>query len=291
MVAATSTEETLRSFILSFLKSSSTDELNAVFREIASIVLIDGSKRGGPKIGVVNGVWMEQSLSVNSSLKDLFENFFKAPFAQVDFRFKAEEVCKEVNSWASNHTNGLIKNIIPSGSVTSYTDCIYGNALYFKGTWQNKFSDSLTSNKEFHLLNSTSVSVPFMRSFGKQYIRAYDGFKVLKLPFRQGDDTKRQFSMYFYLPDKKDGLADLVKEMASTSGFLDSHIPSQVDEFRIPKFKIEFGFEASRAFSELELDSVSMYHKAWLEIDEDGAKAMTISFLNSKGIYGTSTLS
>lgn len=80
--------EELRSFILSLLKSSSTDELNAVFREIASVVLVDESKIGGPKIAAVNGVWMEQSLSVNPSLKDLFENFFNADFAQVDFRSK-----------------------------------------------------------------------------------------------------------------------------------------------------------------------------------------------------------
>ncbi|XP_020891031.1 probable non-inhibitory serpin-Z5 [Arabidopsis lyrata subsp. lyrata] len=91
MVAASSSDEEsreLRSFILSFLKSSSTDELNAVFSEISSTVLVDGSKKGGPKIAVVNGVWMEKSLFINPSSKDLFKKFFKAAFAQVDFRSK-----------------------------------------------------------------------------------------------------------------------------------------------------------------------------------------------------------
>ena len=80
MAATTSDDETLRSSILSFLRSSSIDELKAIFREIASVVLADGSKRGGPKINSVNGVWMEQSLPIDPSLKDLFENFFKADF-------------------------------------------------------------------------------------------------------------------------------------------------------------------------------------------------------------------
>ncbi|EFH50848.1 predicted protein [Arabidopsis lyrata subsp. lyrata] len=88
MTAATTDSETLRSFILSFLRSSSTGELNAVFSEIASVVLVDGSKRGGPKIVAVNGVWIEQSLSCSPESKDLFENFFKATYAQVDFLHK-----------------------------------------------------------------------------------------------------------------------------------------------------------------------------------------------------------
>ncbi|CAH8255905.1 unnamed protein product [Arabidopsis lyrata] len=264
--------------------------LNAVFREVASLVLVGGSESGGPKIAAVNGVWMEQSLPVDPSMKDLFENFFKAAFAQVDFRFKGEQARMEANSWGSKHTNGLIKNLLPPGSVSSDTECIYGNTLYFKGAWQNKFNKSLTRDKEFHLLNGTSVSVPFMHSSDKQYITDYDGFKVLGLPFRQCGDTNRRFSMYFYLPDKKDGLNDLLKRMASTPGFLESHIPEykrEVGEFRIPKFKIEFGFEVSSAFDKpelLELVSVSLYHKAWVEIDEDGSKAMAITrFISSRG--------
>ncbi|CAH8256149.1 unnamed protein product [Arabidopsis lyrata] len=297
MVAASSSDEEsreLRSFILSFLKSSSTDELNAVFSEISSTVLVDGSKKGGPKIAVVNGVWMEKSLFINPSSKDLFKKFFKAAFAQVDFRSKAEEVLMEVNAWASSHTNGLIKDLLPRGSVTSLTNRIYGSTLYFKGAWQDEFHKSMTRHKPFYLLNGTSVSVPFMSSSEDQYIEAYDGFKVLRLPYRQGrDDTNRNFSMYFYLPDKKGQLDKLLGRMTSTSGFLDSHIPEdkvKVGKFRIPKFKIEFGFEASSVFSDFELD-VSLYQKALIEIDEEGTEAAAVAaFVRCKGCRFVKTL-
>ncbi|XP_023637361.1 serpin-Z2 isoform X2 [Capsella rubella] len=167
MNAAATDNETLKSFILSFLKSTSTDELNAVFGEIASVILVDGSKRGGPKIAAANGV------------------------------------------------------------------------------------------------------------YERQYIGVYNGFKVLRLPYRQGDnDTRRQFTMYLYLPDENDGLDNLVEKMTSTDGFLDNHIPSwtvEVGDFRIPKFKIEFGFKASSVF-DFEL-GVSLYQKALVEIDEKGTEA------------------
>ncbi|CDY55491.1 BnaCnng29050D [Brassica napus] len=43
---------------------------------------------GGPKIATVNGVWIEKSRGFSRSCKDLLVNFFKAEYAQVDFRSK-----------------------------------------------------------------------------------------------------------------------------------------------------------------------------------------------------------
>ncbi|KAF3601890.1 hypothetical protein F2Q69_00036655, partial [Brassica cretica] len=151
-----------------------------------------------------------------------------------------------LNKWAEDHTNGLIKDLLPHGSISSLTNCVYGNALYFKGAWQVPFVKSNTRDRVFHLLFGTSVAVPFMSSYENQYLKAYNGFKVLRIPYRQGDDTNGSFSMYFYLPDKNDGLEDLVKTMASTSGFLNCHIPRckvLVNEFRIPRFKIAYGLD------------------------------------------------
>ncbi|KAG2243048.1 hypothetical protein Bca52824_095111 [Brassica carinata] len=254
-------KETVRSFIISFLRSSSTDELNAVFGEICSVVLADGSASGGPKIAAVNGVWIDQSLSVDSSWNDLLVNFFKAEFAQ------AEIVRTEVNAWASRHTNNLIQDLLPRRSVTSQTEWIYGNALYFKGAWEKKFDKCLTKHKPFHLVNGESVSVPFMSSHKNQYVKAYDDFKVLRLGYQQGrDDADRQFSMYFYLPDKRDGLDNHLKRLTSTHGF----------------WTIEFGFEASNAFDDFELH-VSLYQKAFIEIDEVGTEAAAATAFGGGG--------
>jgi len=72
--------------ILSFLRSSSIDELKTVFRELASVVYADRSATGGPKITAANGLWIDKSLPTDPKFKDLFENFFKAVYVPVDFR-------------------------------------------------------------------------------------------------------------------------------------------------------------------------------------------------------------
>ncbi|KAH0878746.1 hypothetical protein HID58_066140, partial [Brassica napus] len=253
--------------ILSFLRSSSTHELNAVFSKLVSVVFADHSANGGPKITSVNGVWIVQTLPIDSSFKDLFENVFKAAFDGVDFLTNAKKVRIELNKWAEDHTNDLIKDLLPPGSVSSQTGCVFGNALYFKGAWEVPFDKSYTKDKEFQLLSGTSVFVPFMSSYKNQYIKAYDGFKVLRIPYRQGNDvdtnrsfpyrqvvdaTNGSFSMYFYLPDKNDGLDDLMKAMTTTSGF---------------------------TAKDLGLRSMALYHKACVEIDEEGAKAAAATFV------------
>jgi serpin B len=104
-----------------------------------------------------------------------------------------------VNSWVEKITSGLIKEILPPGSVDHTTRLVLGNALYFKGAWSEKFDASKTKDSDFQLLDGSSVQAPFMSSTEKQYIAYNNNVKVLKLPYQQGGN-KRQFSMYILLP-------------------------------------------------------------------------------------------
>lgn len=168
---------------------------------------------------------------------------------------KAGEVANEVNLWAEQQTSGLIKDILPVGAVNNLTRLIFANAIYFKGTWSEKFDPSKTKVFDFHLLDGSNVLVPFMTSNKKQFVCEYDGFKVLGLPYLQGLD-KRHFTMYIFLPDTKDGLPSLMRKFSSESDFLESHIPHkkvEVGQFLIPKFKISFGFDASDMLKDLGL--------------------------------------
>ncbi|RZC05637.1 serpin-ZX-like [Glycine soja] len=282
--------------LLSFLRSKSTDHLNSFASQLFAVVLSDASPAGGPRLSFADGVWVEQSLSLLPSFKQLVSADYKATLASVDFQTKAVEVANEVNSWAEKETNGLVKDLLPPGSVDSSTRLIFANALYFKGAWNEKFDSSITKDYDFHLLDGRSIRVPFMTSRKNQFIRAFDGFKVLGLPYKQGED-KRQFTMYFFLPETKDGLLALAEKLASESGFLERKLPNnklEVGDFRIPRFKISFGFEASNVLKELGVvlpfsvggltemvDSAvgrnlfvsDIFHKSFIEVNEEGTEA------------------
>ncbi|XP_068654385.1 serpin-ZX [Aristolochia californica] len=300
LIAAGAKDGTLE-HTLSFLKSEKEEDLSALASQLVAIILADGSSGGGPLLSFVNGVWVDKSLPLKPSFKETASGAYRAEAKEVDFQAKALEVANEVNLWAEKETNGLIKELLPSGSVDNSSRLIFANALYYKGEWKDKFDNSLTREFDFHLLNGTSVQVPFMTSNKKQFLTSFDGFKVLTLPYKKGED-RRQFSMYFFLPDEKDGLQNLLEKMGSDPGFLDRHIPLQevkVREFRIPRFKISYQFEASNELKEMGLllpfsgedgltkmvDSAagrnlyvsSIHHKSVIEVNEEGTEAAAAS--------------
>ncbi|KAF3974539.1 hypothetical protein CMV_002147 [Castanea mollissima] len=244
---------------LSFLKSKSVHHINSFASQYVAVVFADASPFGGPRLSFAHGVWLDKSLSLKPSFKRVVDTNYKAALKQVDFQTKAAEVTSTVNLWAEKETSGLIKVVLPSGSVDSTTRLIFANALYFKGAWDEKFDASATEESDFHLLNGSSVQVPFMTS-------------------------------------KRSRL--LVPLMVSKSlNFLINKV--KVGEFRIPKFKISFGFEASKLLKELGLvlpfsgeadltemvDSLlgqnlyvsSIFHKSFIEVNEEGTEAAAAS--------------
>ncbi|XP_022040968.1 serpin-ZX [Helianthus annuus] len=289
--------------LLAFLKADTTDDLNSLYLQLVSSILADGSPSGGPKLSSVNAVWVRETLSLKPSFKLAMDTIYRAACKQVDFG-KAVEVADEVNSWAKKETNGLIKEVITAQEVTDDTMLILANAIYFKGTWSQQFETSLTEEGDFHLLNGNKVKVPFMTNYENQFVHEYDDFKVLGLPYSHGQD-KRKFTMYFYLSDAIDGLPSLINKIGSTSNFFDHHIPRKkvrVVEFFIPKFKIEFGFEASDMLKKLGLvlpfkvgdgftemiDSPigkglyvsTIEHKSLVEVNEEGTEAAAVTVVS-----------
>lgn len=296
LVASGATGPT-RDQILSFLNYGSVNKLTQLASELGSKVLVDGSAHGGPKMCFANSVWVDNRLPLKPVFKQIASNEYKAACKNVDFQTKAIEAAREVNSWVENTTKGLIKEIIPSGSVDGRTRLILANALYFKGVWKHKFDRSRTQDSDFYLLNGGSVKATFMSSTAKQYhIRTFNGFKVLRLCYAQGRDN-RQFSMYIFLPDARDGLPGLMQMASSRPGFLEQHLPHRqvdLDICMIPRFKISFGFEALKTLKQLGLtlpfceggltemvDSPlggnlfvsNIYHKSFIDVNEEGTEA------------------
>ena len=214
---------------------------------------------------------------------------------------QADEAVDEVNSWAEKETKGLISELLPYGSLHKWTVLVFANALYFKGSWHQKFDPSRTQTRDFHLLNGQIVRVPFMTTaeigFDRFFYRCFDGFKVLKIPYKSGQDPQK-FSMYFFLPDQKDGLFNLLQKLKSNPNMLNLQFDLTKDKltaFWIPKFKFSFKFEAKETMKKMgltlpfkagELTEVvdcpysskdllvsSIFHKSYIEVNEEGTEA------------------
>ncbi|KAJ4833095.1 hypothetical protein Tsubulata_001075 [Turnera subulata] len=310
IVAAGSTGRTLEQ-LLSFLGSRSISELNHLSAQIVD--LTSSAKKGttgeslasgksSPEVLSINVVWIDQDFRLKPSFERITKDVFRARTEEVDFGYKAEEARHEVNTWVKKETKGLIKELLPSGSIDSKVVLVLANALYFKGAWNQMFDASRTQLRDFQLLNGETAQVPFMPGspFEDYLYGSFDGYKVLQLPYQSGGDT-RQFSMYFFLPDKRDGLFDLVKMLSSKPGFFNQQFALQREEltdFWIPRFKFSAEFEATETMKEMGLDLPFMtlgefkemvtcsahklyvskvFHKACIEVNEEGTEAAASS--------------
>ncbi|MCI05803.1 serpin-ZX, partial [Trifolium medium] len=74
--------------LLSFLGSKSIDNLNSLASKLVSAVLYDDAPLGGPRLSFVNGGWIEQSVSLHPSFKQIVTTDYKAALASVDFLTK-----------------------------------------------------------------------------------------------------------------------------------------------------------------------------------------------------------
>ena len=88
------------------------------------------------------------------------------------------------------------------------------------------------------------------------FYRKFDGFKVLQIPYAKKGLDLMHFSMYFIIPNEKDGLSFIVEKLNVDYRLFNQcfEIHEKVLlELAIPKFKIRCEFSASDTMKELGL--------------------------------------
>ena len=103
---------------------------------------------------------------------------FKDEFKQIcnqynSSYFKLESV-EQVNNYVSEHTNGKITNFIDS--IANIIFMIL-NALYFKGSWDKKFDESLTKKEHLKILMVLSWLIQCIKNMKMAYIMKMKMFK------------------------------------------------------------------------------------------------------------------
>jgi len=171
--AAGSTYDQMRS-ALAFGTATDAD-INASYKSV--IALLRGLD---PTVDVriANSIWYRNDFPFNQTFLDAGKTWFDAQVSALDFA--KPSAVTTINDWVSSATAAKIPTIIDRIDPAQVMFLI--NAIYFKGTWRDKFDPAETKDTLFFGL-AGSQPVRLMHRHGKINFMSTPDFAAVDLPY------------------------------------------------------------------------------------------------------------
>lgn len=259
-------------------------EVNKIYND-----LIVGLPQVDPKVTntIANSVWQKEGFPVEEAFVNTLAQSFNAQHYVRNFGQSA--TLDEINGWASDNTNGKIKQILNEISPGQILFLI--NALYFKGNWKFKFDKKSTYKTTFDGVSGKSET-DMMQMTEKLKYAATDTYQAVELPY--GDD---KYVMTVILPNGKptDGVVNglTLDNWVELSG----KFSEQKVIIGLPKFTMEYSKKLNdvlismgmpSAFSNAaDLSKISppagklqvgfVKQDAFVTVDEEGTEAAAVT--------------
>jgi serpin B len=140
---------------------------------------------------IANAIFYRNGFPFNQSFLNDAAKWFDASVTPQNFDDVTGTV-KAVNDWASAKTNGRIPKVIDDYDPSMVMFLL--NAIYFKGSWRDRFDPADTRSGAFHALSGDQTR-PLMHRQGKMSYAETNSFQAVDLPY--GDSA---FTMSVVLP-------------------------------------------------------------------------------------------
>ena len=109
-----------------------------------------------------NTLFGEATTTFEQPFLDTLAREYGAGLQAVDFKGDFETARVAINDWTAERTEGRIEDLVPEGVLNTFTRLVLVNALYLKAPWEETFEKELTEDRDFHLLDGSTVPVPTM---------------------------------------------------------------------------------------------------------------------------------
>ena len=232
----------------------------------------------------------------NKDYKNALTGYYNALFEGYDFAKDNKKALSAINSWASKQTEGMINPLLDE--LDPYSATLLMNAIYFKGSWADKFDSSFTRKEDFTKGDGAKTKVDMMNQTSNVSYYFDKNCSAISKTYGNG-----AFKMTFILPDEGITTAELAKGLDRTA--LERIIKRKGSEeviIKIPKFETSFTIELNDmlkslgmvdAFNPTKADFSSMsshlslyisrvLQKARIKVEEKGTEAAAVTVIEMK---------
>uniref|UniRef100_A0A8C0F755 Serpin family B member 11 n=1 Tax=Bubo bubo TaxID=30461 RepID=A0A8C0F755_BUBBB len=216
----------------------------------------------------------------------------------MDFHGAVEAARIKINSWVESETQGKIKELFAPGVIDVHALLVLVNVIYFKASWEHKFEEQKTVERDFKLNQNEKKPVQMMYQKGPFKLGYIEekGAQVLELPYAQ-----KSLSMIILLPgDMADGSTSGLEQIESTMTYENlmlwassEHMFETTVEVYLPRFKLEGTFNLNEVLQEMGMTDIfteskadlsamsfakslvlsNVIHKTYVEVNEEGTVA------------------
>ena len=266
-------------------KDFDIDEMNAFYA-----YLIRRAKTADKQttLNIANYIALNKEFKLKKKFASTIADSYQGAVESLDFT--NPESTKRINGWCSEHTNNMIPTIIDQVEPSAVAYIL--NAIYFNGTWTDKFDKNNTNKEQFNGYTRDIMYVDMMHRNAKYYYTSNDVYSAVTLPYGSG-----AYSMTVILPNEGKFITDLTKTLnADTIASLRRNMEECLVDLKLPRFTTEMKlplkgivaklgapsmFDATRAdFSSFANGNVyvsEMLQKAKIEVSEEGTKAAAVT--------------
>lgn len=238
-------------------------------------------------VEIANYVAVNKEFKLNSKFQKSVEQDYKAGVESLNFT--SPSTLKRINDWCNDRTHGMIPSIINEVDPDAVSYLM--NAIYFNGTWKDKFSKEETKQEMFRGYTRDIQYVDMMHRHGEYFYADGDGYSAVSIPYGNG-----AFRMTVILPSEGSFLRDV---MASMDGGKFQALQRSMEkcnvDLKIPRFTTEVDLPLNDIISALGAPLIfspqadfsqfargdfyvsKMFQKAKIEVSEEGTKAAAVT--------------
>lgn len=249
------------------------------------------------KVKIANSLWLRDDENRLQAENDFLQKccdyysaeVFKAPFDS--------QTVKDMNSWVSDKTDGMIKEIIDK--ISSEDIMFLLNGVMFDAVWDEPYMNGVVSSGTFTSVSGEQRIVNMMPSGENIYLEDDNATGFIK------DYKDGKYAFAALLPNENININDYVESLTGEkiSAIL-GNVQNERVSVKIPKFTCEFNmglkdvlsdmgielaFDEGKAdFSKMAKSSMGnifigdVFHKTFITVDERGTKAGAVTKVEVK---------
>ncbi|KAM6101002.1 serpin B5 [Theristicus caerulescens] len=247
---------------------------------------------------LANNLFIQQGFELRQQFLTCTKELYGAMLQTVNFHGAVEAARVKINTWVESETQGKIKELFAPGVIDKRALLVLVNVIYFKASWEHKFEEQKTVQRDFKLNQNEKKPVQMMYqkgTFKLGYIEEM-GAQVLELPYAQ-----KSLSMIILLPgDMADGSTSGLEQIERTMTYENLMLWASSEnmfettvEVYLPRFKLEGTFNLNEVLQELGMTDIfteskvdlsamsfakslvlsNVVHKTYVEVNEEGTVA------------------